>query len=67
MTTREAVQRMTKMAEARGFQITQGVVYGNFSSCIENGVKVQSVTRTFENDAGEKLTLVFDGATGKIY
>lgn len=48
MRTREALEKMNELALNQGFEITQGPVYGNYSSRSEDGVKVQSVTRTYE-------------------
>lgn len=67
MNTNEALQTMDKKAEDQDYTVKQGVVWGNYSNREEAGVKVQSVTRTYENEQGDKLTLVFDAATGEIY
>lgn len=53
MKTREAIQEMDTRATRQGYQITQGVVYGNYSNRKENGVKVQSVSRTYKMEIYE--------------
>lgn len=59
---------MDALATAQGFEITQGIVWGNYSNRKENGVKVQDIICTYELIIHErKLTLSFDAALNEIY